>query len=73
VELPTEKVNVQHLDGNVTSWDKIVTSKYPIEGTPSKLVRADGSCKHDGIHLTYEVIPESRLDEPFPEKYDSYN
>ena len=72
-ELPTRKENIQQLFGNVTSWDKIVTNHQPETGIKTNLTKPDGTCVDDRKHLSYVVIPESRLDQPFPEKYDSYN
>lgn len=72
-ELPTRRENRVNLDRDVSRWDKIVTSREPEESEKGKLASSNGECTDGRKHLTYIVIPESRLDLPFEEKYDRYN
>jgi hypothetical protein len=67
-ELPSRIENKVQLDRDITKWDKVVTSRVPFE-EKGLLASATGECKHH----TFEKIPNSRLDEPFNEQYDSYN
>jgi len=71
-ELPTRIQNRVNVDRHVSRWDKIVTSREP-EECKGNLASANGHCRDGRKYLTYIVIPESRLDLPFEEQYDSYN